>query len=525
MGEMSVAAPVSAPGTEESNLLEGKGPQDLRQYCSQLEETGQLHRVKAEVEWDQEMAALVYVAHRKIGAPALLFEKVRGYDSSVLWNMLGSSVPRFAMAMGIAPDIDLKTLIRATGLRLKKPIAPSTTPAKQAPVFENSLTGDEVDVLRFPTPRHWPLDGGRFIGTADAVITPDPEKGHLNVGTYRMMIHDRNHVGLYLSPGKDANLHIEQWWKRGQACEVAAVWGVEPALFMVSGMTLPKTESEFPYAGGLKGSPIELAPGKVTRLMFPARAEIVMEGVIHPNRTRKEGPFGEFTGYYGRPEDLAPEVEVKALHFRHKPILTAALMADYWPSNECGLLYAVMRSARVWDDLDRLGIPGIKGVYAHPAAAAGFGMTVVSLQQRYAGHVPQVLALVAQCPGGAYFSKWIIAVDEDVNPMEIDEVIWAMATRCNPVEDIDILRETWSTWLDPTQNPPEERPYGSKALINACIDHRHLSDFSRRTRLDREVYEKVISRWSEYGLDFEPPTVSTFETLKPTDRKGLSTRQ
>ncbi|MDA2935355.1 UbiD family decarboxylase, partial [Acidobacteria bacterium AH-259-D05] len=370
-----------------------------------------------------------------------------------------------------------------------------------------------------------PLDGGRFIGTADAVLTPDPERGHLNVGTYRMMIHDKNHVGLYLSPGKDAGLQIAHWWKRGQACEVVAAWGVEPALFMVAGMTLPKTESELPYAGGLKGTPIELVEGKATSLMLPARAEIVMEGVVYPNRTRKEGPFGEFTGYYGRPEDMAPEVEVKALHFRNQPILTAALMADYWPANECGLLYAVMRSARVWDDLDRLGIPGIKGVYAHPAAAGGFGMTVVSLEQRYAGHAPQVLALAAQCPGGAYFSKWIVAVDEDVDPIDINEVLWAMATRCNPVEDIDILRDTWSTWLDPTQNPPEERPYSSKALINACMEHRHLSDFSPRTRLDRQVYEKVISRWSEYGLDFEPPKVSTFETLESRDIGGKDRSQ
>ena len=517
MGEMSVAVP--AKGLErvaesESTLLEGKGPEDLREYCHELEKIGELHRVKVEVDWNQEMSTLVYLAHRKVGAPALLFEKIRGYDTPVLWNLLGSSVRRFATAMGIGPDIDLKTLIQATRLRLKKPIPPKMVDADQAPVFENSMSGDQVDLLRFPTPIHWPLDGGRFIGTADAVITPDPERGHLNVGTYRMMIHDRNHVGLYLSPGKDAGLQIERWWQQGEPCEVAAVCGVEPALFMVSGMTLPKTESEFPYAGGLKGKPIELVKGKTTNLMFPAGAEIVVEGVIHPNRTRKEGPFGEFTGYYGRPEDLAPEVEVSAIHFRNQPILTAALMADYWSSNECGLLYAVMRSARIWDDLDRLGIPGIKGVYAHPAAAGGFGLTIVSMEQRYAGHAPQVLALAAQCPAGAYFSKWIVAVDEDVNPMDINEVLWAMATRCNPADDIDILRETWSTWLDPTQNPPEERPYGSKALVNACIEHRHLADFSRRTRLDREMYDKVISRWSEYGLDYEPPQITTFETQK-----------
>ena len=145
------------------------------------------------------------------------------------------------------------------------------------------------------------------------------------------------------------------------------------------------------------------------------------------------------------------------------------------------------------------------------SAAGGFGMTVVSLEQRYAGHAPQALALAAQVPGGAYFSKWIIAVDEDVDPSNTNQVIWAMATRCNPVEDIDILRNTWSTWLDPTQNPPEERPYGSKALINACKEHRYLSVFSKRSTVTRAMYERVAGRWHALGLPGDPPTLRAFE--------------
>jgi 4-hydroxy-3-polyprenylbenzoate decarboxylase len=175
----------------------------------------------------------------------------------------------------------------------------------------------------------------------------------------------------------------------------------------------------------------------------------------------------------------------------------------------------VARSARIWADLDRLGIPGIQGVYAHPASAGGFGMTVISLEQRYAGHAAQALALAAQVPGGAYYTKWIIAVDDDVDPTDTDQVIWAMGSRCNPVEDIDILRNTWSTWLDPTQNPPEERPYGSKALINACREHRYLPVFSKRTNLRREMYEQVVERWSSLGLPGQAPGVRAFETDQP----------
>ncbi|MBI2317786.1 MAG: UbiD family decarboxylase, partial [Betaproteobacteria bacterium] len=245
-------------------------------------------------------------------------------------------------------------------------------------------------------------------------------------------------------------------------------------------------------------------------LLIPANAELVVEGVIRPNSVKSEGPFGEFPGYYGRPEAGCPLVDITAVHYRSDPILTNALMADY-PSCEQSGFFSVIRSAKIWDDLDKLGVPGIQGVYAHPAAAGGFGMTVLSMEQRYAGHAAQALALAAQVPGGAYYTKWIIAVDEDVDPTDTDQVIWAMASRCNPIEDIDILRNTWSTWLDPTQNPPEKRPYGSKALINACKEHRSLPVFSKRTALRKPVYDQVARRWKELGLPGEVPSVKAFE--------------
>jgi len=139
-------------------------------------------------------------------------------------------------------------------------------------------------------------------------------------------------------------------------------------------------------------------------------------------------------------------IEVKAVHHRRSPILTAALMAKY-PSCEIGAYYAIMRSARVLDDLERIGVPGVVGAYAHPAAASGWGIVVVSLQQQYPGHAAQVLALAAQCPAAVYYTKWIIAVDDDVDPTDFNEVMWALSTRCHPAEDIDTLRNTWSTWL------------------------------------------------------------------------------
>ena len=134
----------------------------------------------------------------------------------------------------------------------------------------------------------------------------------------------------------------------------------------------------------------------------------------------------------------------------------------------------------------------------------------MAIQQQYAGHAAQVLALTAQCPAAAYYTKWIIAVDEDVDPTDVNEVMWALSTRCHPAEDIDVLRNTWSTGLDPSQCDTEDRPYGSKALINACKPHRYIKQFPPTTLLRREVYERVAARWAEFGFAEPPPRLDVF---------------
>jgi 4-hydroxy-3-polyprenylbenzoate decarboxylase len=489
--------------------------QDLREWLERVDEIGELIRVKQPVSCEEEMSAITYLVAKQNPSPAILFERASGYENSrigaqLLWNILGPSLRRIALTLEEPPETSTVELIRRVKDKLSQRIPPHEVPQGQAPFYENSMTGNDIDLSQLPIPKHWPLDGGRYAGTADAVITRDPDSGYLNIGTYRMMLQGKNQVGLYLSPGKDARLHITRAWQRGESIQVAAAWGIDPLFMVVGSQTFPKNVSEYEFAGGVKGEPIPVVRGTATDLLLPANAELVIEGLIRQNSVKTEGPFGEFPGYYGRPEAGCPLVEVTAIHYRSRPILTNALMADY-PSNEQSGFFSIIRSARIWDDFDKLGIPGIQGVYCHPAAAGGFGMTVISLEQRYAGHAAQALALAAQVPGGAYYTKWIIAVDEDVDPTDINKVIWAMSSRCNPIEDIDLLRNTWSTWLDPTQNPPEERPYGSKALINACKEHRYLPVFSKRTALRKEIYNKVAARWQELGLPGEVPTVRAFE--------------
>src|SRR3954447_5190192 len=484
---------------------------DLREWIALLERNNELQRITKPVDADEELGAITYMATRNENAAALLFENIAGdrSGSRVLANMLGSSKERYALAVGLDPDLSIAEMIAESRTIMNRRIAPVHIPKSMAPVNEVVLTGDAIDLTAFPAPKFWPGDGGRYIGTGDITLTASPDTGRINVGCYRQMLHGPRRVGLYCSPGKHGLLDREAWWKQGKPCEVVAAYGVDPVLFMLAAQVFGIKESELDVAGGLMGQGVELTEAEYVSLPIPANAELVIEGLLHPGDSEEEGPLGEFTGYYGRERAPQPVIEVKAVHHRRSPILTAALMAKY-PSCEIGAYYAIMRSARILDNLDRIGVSGVVGAYAHPAAASGWGMAVVSMQQQYAGHAAQVLALTAQCPAAAYYTKWIIAVDEDVDPTDFNDVLWALSTRCHPAEDLDILRNTWSTGLDPSQYPPELRPYGSKVLINACKPHKHIKQFPQATLLRRSTYERAVARWSELGFEGPPPKVTAF---------------
>ena len=489
------------------------GIKSLTDWMKVVESIGELKRIKAKVDCDLEMGTITYLAGKTVGGPALLFENIKDHDGSkLLFNPFGSSLNRVAVSIREEPTKDSLALVRVLSEKMKKRVAPVTVDAKHAEVNQNIETGDKIDITRFPAPKMWPLDGGRYLGTADSVITKNPEDGRVNLGCYRQMVQGPKQVGFYSSPGKDATLDKQRWWDRGEPAPVAAVYGLDPLLFLVSSTSFPKDVSEYEYAGGINGSPIEIFRSDITGLDLPAHADIIVEGFAYPDRTAPEGPFGEFTGYYGRPGGATPYIDITAVRYRNDPVVTGALMADGW-SNECGLMWAIAKAAKVWTDLNAMGVPGIRGVWS-PPEAAGWGMTVVSIKQQYAGHAAQVGALAAQCMGGAYFTKYIIVVDDDVDPTDLGDVMWALVTRSRPAHSIDILRETWSTYLDPSQNPPEIRPWGSKCIINACKEYKYIKTFSRRNLLKKEVYESVCARWSELGFEGEPPRVGNFENFE-----------
>src|SRR6059036_2214484 len=202
-------------------------------------------------------APITYMAPQELGAPALLFERIKGSPKGFrsLWNPLGSSVDRFALAIGEPAGLPVMELIHRCKTKFANPIPPVDVEGEGSPVNENHLRDDKVDIRDFPAARHWPRDGGEYIGTCDAIITRDPDGGWLNVGCYRQMVQGKDQVGLYLSPGKDARLHIERYWSRNEPCEVVCCWGIDPALFIAASQTFPKTTSELDFFGGILGGP------------------------------------------------------------------------------------------------------------------------------------------------------------------------------------------------------------------------------------------------------------------------------
>lgn len=483
---------------------------DLRTWLDLVAHHGGLKTINAEVDPIEELSAITFMASREIGSPAFLFDNLSGNrsDARVLTNMLAASKERYALAVGLDPALPVGALIRETRRISGRRLPPVTVAVSAAPVREVTLMGAAIDMTAFPAPKFWPGDGGPFIGTGNVTFIRNPDTGVVNVGVYRQMLHGPRRLGINMVPGRHGAQNCEAWWARGKPCPVVTAYGVDPALFIAATQVYAHDDSEIDAAGGLIGQPVEMTESQLSDLLIPARAEMVIEGFINQGDLEQEGPLGEFHGYYSGKADMRSVIRVEAVHHRPQPILTAALMATY-PSCEIGEYHAIMRSARVWDNLEAMGVPGIEGVYVYPASSSAAGLMVVSVRQLYAGHVSQVLALAAQSPAAAYCIRWVIAVDDDIDPTDIGEVMWAMSVHSNPADDIDILRKTWSYRTDPSL-APEMRPYGSKALIDACLPHRFRATQPKRARVRQSTYDRVTARWTELGLDGLPPILNHF---------------
>lgn len=468
---------------------------DLREYIDTHEKKGDLKRITRKVDWNIELSHVAKLSEEAKG-PALLFENVKDYDTPVLTGVWGTT-KRWATEMGIDPKASLMQLAMKWGEILgKDPVPPKVV--KDGPVMENVLEGDDVDLFKFPAPKFYPNDGGRFIGTSYALVTKDPENGWVNLGTYRLQLYDRNHTGIQINPSKHARMHLEKYAKRGEKMPAAAVIGGPPVMFTLGGGDVPAGMSEYEVGGKLLGEPMEVIESDLTRLPIPAAAEIVLEGEIDPDPAsfRLEGPFGEATGYYSGLPTEKEVLHVKRVLHRNNPILQITTVGR--PTTDTHMVGVISRGGAFWRQLLDTKIPGIKAFALPPEMLRGI---IISMKNMYPGHSKQVLTAAASTAYGAWANKVFIVVDEDVDPEDYGRVAWAVVQRFDPQKSITILTGRRSTWLDPGVEPKKRYPFPmtSTVLIDGCTPY-EWEEKPEVIELDQEMVKKIKAEWSEYGL-------------------------
>ena len=421
---------------------------DLREAIERFEAAGELLRVRG-ADWNLEMGTVAEIVYRQETPPAILFEDIPGYPKGFrAISGATNSAKRLALLLGFPAPSHPLDVVRGYRDRMKvhKPIPPRTV--REGPVLQNC-------------------------------------------GTYRSMVHGPDRVGLWMSPGKHGRQIREKYFRQGKACPVLISCGHDPLLFLAGGNEIRYGLSEYDYAAGHRGEPYDVIESELYGLPMPAHAEIVLEGVMHPGETAPEGPFGEFTGYYAGGRSEQPVVRVERIYHRNDPIL--GLACPMVPPSDFSYSKCVMKAGMIWDEVERAGLGGVRGVWVHEVGCARM-FNVISIKQAYAGHSKQAALLAASCQSGSYLGRFVVVVDEDVDPANLEEVVWAMCTRCDPAEDIDFIRRHWSGPLDPRL--PKGVTWNSRAVIDACRPFDMLKDFPPVVRASPALRDRVAGKFA-----------------------------
>lgn len=468
----------------------------LREHLAAIERFGELRHVRG-ADWDLELGAIAELSYRMPRPPAVLFDEIRGYAPGlrVLTGSTGSP-RRLGRTLRLGDDLDDVGLVAA--MRGKPSVWAATAgdypvlPVETAPLLANEVAGADVNLLDFPVPRWHDRDGGRFIGTGCLVVTSDPETGVHNGGCYRMEVQDDGgSVTISAVPGKHGAQNIERWFARHGYAPVTVSFGHDPLLLVLGGTEVPAGVSELAYAGAVLGERVPVVLGPDTGLPIPAGGEIAAEGWLRPDHKRDEGPFGEWTGYYTGLRKPCLALEITRMYHRDDPILLGAPPGR--PPHDYSYMRTVMKSAMIHDELVATGVPGVEAAWAHEAGG-GRLFIAVAIRQRYAGHARQVAHLAAQLPAAAYMNRYLVVVDDDIDPRDLDQVIWAVSTRTDPSEDIEVMRRTWGSRLDPML-PDGATPHNNRAIIDACRPFERLGAFPEVVGSDPDYLADIRRRW------------------------------
>jgi len=481
------------------------GFKDLRSFAAALEAAGQLKRVKVEVDVDLEIAEILRRVTYSRG-PAVLFEKVKGYQIPVLGNAFGS-LNRMRMALGTDSFEELgkritnilKMEIPSTFLDKIRSISTLRELSSYAPRMVKR--GSVMDVIEaekpslsfLPAIKSWPKDAGRFI-TFGLVVTKNPESNVRNIGVYRMQIYDDTSAAMHWQIHKRGAQHLKTMVRMGgDKIPVAVVIGCEPAVVYSGVAPVPEGLDKYLFAGIMQERGVELVKCRTVDLEVPANSEIVLEGYVDSKDLRMEGPFGDHTGYYTPPEPY-PTFHLTCVMHREKPLYLTTVVGK--PVLEDAYLGKVVE--RGFLPLIQLFHPEVTDLNM-PAAGWFQGLAIVSIKKTYPGQARKVMMGLWGL-GQLMLTKMLVVVDDDINIHSMDDVIWAVTTRVDPARDIMILDNVPTDTLDPSSRLVN---LGSKLGIDATVkgkDEGMERGWQELEVADEETRKLVDSRWHEYSL-------------------------
>ncbi|WP_199055375.1 4-hydroxy-3-polyprenylbenzoate decarboxylase [Aquitalea sp. ASV15] len=487
---------------------------DLRDFVAQLEQQGELKRISLPVSPHLEMTE---IGDRvlKAGGPALLFEHPRHdtqtYHMPVLANLFGTP-KRVAMGMGASDVMQLRE-IGKTLAYLKEPEPPKGL--KEAwdklPLLKQVLSmapkvvskaacqqivweGDEVDLSRLPIQHCWPGDVAPLI-TWGLTVTRGPNKKRQNLGIYRQQVIGKNRVIMRWLAHRGGALDYREFRQQNpdQPYPVAVVLGCDPATILGAVTPVPDTLSEYQFAGLLRGSRTELVKCIGSDLQVPARAEIVLEGHIHPDDMALEGPYGDHTGYYNE-QDYFPVFTIDRITMRENPIYHSTYTGK--PPDEPAVLGVALNE--VFVPILQKQFPEIVDFYLPPEGCS-YRMAVVSIKKQYPGHAKRVMMGCWSFLRQFMYTKFIIVVDDDVDCRDWKEVMWAITTRMDPVRDTTLIEHTPIDYLD-FASPVSG--LGGKMGLDATnkMSGETQREWGVPIVMDETVKQKVDSLWQQLGL-------------------------
>ncbi|HUL90869.1 MAG TPA: 4-hydroxy-3-polyprenylbenzoate decarboxylase [Burkholderiales bacterium] len=488
---------------------------DLRDFLSQLERSGELKRVRAEVDPNLEMTE---VCDRvlKSGGPALLFERPKGHAIPVLGNLFGTT-RRVALAMGADPDTNPLEALRDIGVLLaflKEPEPPrgfrdvlerwvpigrqvmhmAPKEVSEAPCHAVCWEGKDIDLSRLPIQTCWPEDAAPLI-TWGLTITRGPHKVRQNLGIYRLQVIGSNKLIMRWLPHRggatDFREHSEA--QPGRPFPVAVALGADPATILAAVAPIPDTLSEYQFAGLIRGSRTEVAKCLGSNLQVPATSEMVLEGVIHPGESALEGPFGDHTGYYNEQEAF-PVFTVERITLRRDPIYHSTYTGK--PPDEPAVLGTALNE--VFVPLLRKQFPEIEDFYLPPEGCS-YRLAVVSMKKQYPGHAKRVMFGIWSVLRQFMYTKFIVVTDADVNIREWKEVVWALTTRVDAARDVLVVENTPIDYLD-FASPVAG--LGSKMGIDATNKWgaETSRSWGRPITMRAEVKTRIDVLWKDLGL-------------------------